>query len=82
MRISVRLFGPPAALVGSTEVEVDFDHDAPTGAQLLEHLAAQLPELQDAMPAARLAVNHQFASNQQVIQSEDEVALIAMISGG
>ncbi|MBM4114158.1 MAG: MoaD/ThiS family protein, partial [Phycisphaerae bacterium] len=38
--------------------------------------------LRPQLASARLAVNHEFAAFDRPISPEDEVALIAMVSGG
>jgi molybdopterin converting factor small subunit len=81
MRVSVLLFGPEAAAAGSARVEVE----APAGstcADLREMLAARCPALRPHLPAARFAVNAEFAEPQAIITPADEVALIGLVSGG
>ena len=84
MEIGVLLFGPAAAAAGTHRLVVHAPSGA-TCASILKSLAAAEPRLQPIVEpegAARLAVNHAFAPPQQVIQDGDEVALIAMVSGG
>lgn len=81
MRIGILLFGGAAQLAGADRVEVS----VPSGARSEEVLVAigtAVPALRAVLPAARLAVNHDFAAPTQEIREGDEVALIAMVSGG
>lgn len=77
------LFGPAAIALGKDRAIVR-THAAATVADLLRLLGADHPALAPyvAFGVGRLAVNRAFASSGQTIRSSDEVALIAMVSGG
>ena len=81
MRIRVLLFGAEAAAAGRREVSVDLDADA-TCAALKRALERAEPALRPLLGVARVAVNSEFAPEEQRIQPGDEVALIGMVSGG
>ena len=82
MQIDVKLFGPAAQRAGKREVRVTVAADRPTCAQVRAALARAEPRLADVVSAARLAVNHEFAGDADPVSPGDEVALIAMVSGG
>lgn len=81
MKVRVLLFGPLRDALGSPHADVEVT-PAPTVAAVLEALAAQAPAIAPAIRGARLAVNGEFASSQQVISENDECALIGLVSGG
>lgn len=77
----MRLFGPGADAVGSSSVAVSIEGEA-TCADLRRALGAAYPPLAPLVQAGRLAVNHAFAADGQRVRATDEIALIAMVSGG
>jgi len=79
MRVS--LFGPQAAAVGAAHVELDLAPPCRC-AQVRDALRRTAPALANSLDAARLAVNHRFAPEDHLINTGDEVALIALVSGG
>lgn len=82
MQIIVRLFGPAAQTVGRREIQLMLDEKRATCADLRAALAASEPALQALLPACRIAVNQEFAAEDQLLRAGDEVALIGMVSGG
>ena len=83
MEVTVLLFGPAAMALGKDRATVS-TQAATTAAELLRLLeanhAALIPFV--ASGVGRLAVNRTFAPPGQTIGPDDEVALIAMVSGG
>jgi molybdopterin converting factor subunit 1 len=55
---------------------------SPTVGQLRARLAEQVPALGPLLQVSRVAVNHDFADDSQVINPGDEVAVIPPVSGG
>ena len=82
MRVLILLFGPQAALAGSDRICVDIDDATVTCRRLRDHIARDVPDLKPTLPAARFAVNHALADDDDVIGANDEVAMIALVSGG
>ena len=82
MRVTVKLFGPAAQRAGAREVTVATGEGPATCAQLKAALARATPQIADLLPASRLAVNQEFAADEDVVSAGDEIALIAMVSGG
>jgi molybdopterin converting factor small subunit len=81
MTIRVLLFGPEAAAAGRDRVEVEAPAD-PTCHELRERIGAACPALRPLLPAARFAINAEFAAMDAVVRPGDEVALIGLVSGG
>ena len=81
MRLQVLLFGPAANAAGARSIEVNLPAPA-TVANLRTAIGAAHPALEKFLPPSRLAVNHEFAAEDRVLQESDEIALIGMVSGG
>jgi molybdopterin converting factor small subunit len=79
--VEVLLFGPAARVAGARSVQVRV-HASATASDVLRSLPQQHPEIAFALPGSRLAVNHAFAGADTIIRRGDELALIAMVSGG
>lgn len=82
MRVTVKLFGPAAQRAGAREVGVTLDPARATCGDVKAALARAAPAIADLLPGSRLAVNHEFAADADAVSGDDEVALIAMVSGG
>jgi len=81
MLVRVKLFGPEARLASCSQIELELDA-RPTCKHVRQALGEHCPALGDALAHARLAVNHDFASDDRVIEAGDELALIGLVSGG
>ena len=77
--LTVRLFAAAAERVGAASVEVP--HPA-TVATLRRMLADTWPSLADLLPRCAVAVNHEYADDDQPLRAGDEVAIIPPVSGG
>jgi molybdopterin converting factor subunit 1 len=74
---SVLLFAGLRELAGpSLAVEL------PTGATVADLRRALSGRLGPLLDASRIAVNHQFAEDSQVVSAGDELAVIPPVSGG
>jgi molybdopterin converting factor small subunit len=82
MQVPIKLFGPAAQRAGSREIRVTLEGERPTCQDLRAALARAAPALGDMLPVSRFAVNQEFAGDDDPVRSGDEVALIAMVSGG
>ncbi len=79
--VRVLLFGQLAEVMGDSAVVLS----APAGstcADLRLQISREAPALAPYLKSCRLAVNHQFAADDQPIGSSDEVALIGLVCGG
>ena len=81
MKVTVLLFGPAAAAVGARQVTVETGARAEI-ADLRLAIRQQHTGLADSLSSGRLAVNSAFVPESTTIDPDDEVALIAMVSGG
>lgn len=79
--IRVQLFAAARDLVGSDVVEVPATEPL-TASQLKQRLLELYPALEPMAPALQLAVNCRFASGEQVVNPQDQVACIPPVSGG
>jgi MoaE-MoaD fusion protein len=81
MRLRVLFFGVLKDLAAKSSDAIDL----PEGSlvrDLLAHYASQSPGLQASMASIAVAVNHEYAAPETVLQSNDEVALLPPVSGG
>jgi molybdopterin converting factor subunit 1 len=81
MVIRVKLFAAMSELAGRDCVEIALP-DGAAVAELRRQLAAQWPLIRTLLSRSAIAVNHDFADNERVLQSTDEVAVIPPVSGG
>ncbi len=83
MEVTILLFGPAAMAFGNDRAAVTA-HNGTTSSELLTSLASAHPPLRPflAPGVARIAINRTFAAPDQIVQHGDELALIAMVSGG
>lgn len=81
MRISVNLFATLKDKAGTDCIEVEVP-DNVSIKELIETIGRDYPELRENAGAALVAVNHEFAFPEDVLQASDEVALFPPVSGG
>jgi len=77
--INVHFFAAAAERVGASSVELPF---SPTVGLLRRQLTDTWPSLVDLLPRCAVAVNHEYATDDQPLQPGDEVAIIPPVSGG
>jgi molybdopterin converting factor small subunit len=82
MTIDILLFGPLATRAGAGRIAVPVAELPVTCQALRDALVQAHPELAEALPLHRFAVNARFAGEDGVVREGDEVALIGMVSGG
>ena len=78
--VTVQLFASYAESFGGSPRELPFESGS-TVADLLDRLRL-LPGASILPQSPRVAVNRKFASADQVVDSQDEVALIPPVAGG
>lgn len=81
MRLEVRLFAVCRERAGTDRLTV-YVGGPPTVPELRAAIDAACPALGPLVRISRLAVNHEFAREDQVISETDELALIPPVSGG
>lgn len=78
----VLLFGPERLACGKNETTVVGGAGKLTVAELRTLLLGHEPRLAAALQTARFAINHEFASDNDTVRPDDEIALIGAVSGG
>ncbi len=81
MHIEVRVFGGLADRVGGRRLTVELEPGA-TVADLRTQLAAEHPQLAEALPRTSVAVELEVAGDDRSIGPDDEVALLPPVAGG
>jgi molybdopterin converting factor subunit 1 len=79
--ITVKFFASAADIVQQRELEMEAT-DGLNVSGLLDALCSEYPRLEKLRPALRVAVNHEYANNEDAIHDGDEVALLPPVSGG
>lgn len=86
MQFTVLLFGPAATTANADRVVVEASeaetHGGVKARDVLAALAAAHPSLGPIVSAGRLARNHDFAGPDEIVRPGDELALVALVSGG
>lgn len=82
MRIRLRLFALCRERVGADHLDLELPTVNPTVSELLRAVRDVAPELEEVLPAVRVAVNQRFVEDDVVIDASDELALIPPVSGG
>ena len=80
MSLKIALFGITREIVGTSVIEWPAPAPATVGA-LLDELRKQYPALGELRSCA-VAVNNEYASNDQALHTVDEIALIPPVAGG
>lgn len=81
MRTTVRLFARARDLAAADKLEVDVPPGA-TVAELRRQIAEHYPALAGLLARSALAVNEEFAADEQTLPADAEVALLPPVSGG
>jgi molybdopterin converting factor subunit 1 len=81
MKLHVRLFAAARQLADREMLTVECP-EGTTVAQLRAAISGVCPELQTLLAHARIAVNTQYAADDQVLAPSDEIACIPPVSGG
>jgi molybdopterin synthase sulfur carrier subunit len=78
--IRVLAFGITKEIVGGRSVDVEVDDGATVG-DIRTKLLQSFPPLQQ-LACLRMAVNNEFAEEDQIVDVQDELALLPPVSGG
>lgn len=79
--LTVKLFARARDLAGSPIVELPWS-DGETVATLKQRLTEQCPDLKPLVPRLLVAVNNNYAADDSVLKTTDEVACFPPVSGG
>lgn len=80
-RITVLLFATLRDYVGAKALELELPPQA-TVAELKELLIKTYPKLSPAQNSMMVAVNREYAADEQIIPSDAEIAFFPPVSGG
>ncbi len=80
MRLNLLLFGVTRDIMGESPVTYEVPAGTTT-AQLLDQLHRHYPALKD-LRSVLLAVNSEYGQSEQILNENDEIALIPPVSGG
>lgn len=81
MTVTVQLFARARDLAGTPTTAVTLPAGATVG-QLRRALAQAHPSLATLLERSALAVNNEYAADQQILPANAEVALLPPVSGG
>jgi molybdopterin converting factor subunit 1 len=81
MIVEVLLFASLKDAAHADRISVSLSQDA-TVADLLHAVSDQHPALSRHLPHCRVAVNREYARNDEPVQEGDEIALLPPVSGG
>ena len=81
MMVRVHLFARAKDLAGTDILTLDLPPNADVGA-LRRRLALQIPALAALLERSALAVNEEFARDDQLLTNDADVALLPPVSGG
>jgi|688.fasta_scaffold04420_19 molybdopterin converting factor subunit 1 len=79
--MKVLLFAGARDALGAESVEIETDLPISV-AELKENLSLQFPRLAKWVAVSRLALNNSFATDNDLVERDSEVALIPPVSGG
>jgi len=80
MTIRILAFGIAKEIVGGSSFDVEVKTSS-TVKTLKEDLEEKFPKLK-ALASYRIALNNEFANEEQLVKSQDEIAIIPPVSGG
>jgi molybdopterin converting factor subunit 1 len=81
MQIRVLFFASCRDLVGSGELELTVRKGITVG-EFKEQIVKTFPQMAGITPSLSTAVNMEYARDEEILNSKDEVALIPPVSGG
>jgi molybdopterin synthase catalytic subunit len=81
MRVLIQLFASLKDAAKTSQIELKIPENANVS-QLLESVARNFPALEKWLPHCRVALNEEYATNEQLVREGDEIALIPPVSGG
>jgi molybdopterin converting factor subunit 1 len=81
MNLRVRLFARARDLAGADAITVDVPEGATVG-DLRRQLATRYPALESLLDRSALAVDDEFAGDEQTLSRPAEIALLPPVSGG
>ena len=81
MLVSVQLFAAARDRIGRSSIQVELGEPG-TVKELRNRLCDDYPQLREIVPRAMIAVDTEYARDDQRLEATSEVALIPPVSGG
>jgi molybdopterin converting factor small subunit len=81
MRIEIQMFAAARELAGRETIQVEVA-DAAVARDVMDAIGRQLPEINQLLPACRLAIDNCYATDDAHVSESNDVALIPPVSGG
>lgn len=82
MKLDIMLFAGLADRLGADKISIELECLTITAGGLLQHLMSLYPDHADALKPCFFAKNKEYAAPDQIIEEQDELALIPPVSGG
>ncbi len=79
MPIRILFFGATSAATGKRQIDVDLDTITKSG-EIFDRLLAEYPQL--AAHKLLFSVNQQYATGDETVRDDDELAIFTAVSGG
>ncbi|GAB4472025.1 MAG: hypothetical protein OHK0057_16180 [Thermoflexibacter sp.] len=80
MKVEIILFGITKEIIGKDKLTLDLQENSKV-IQVMEKLYVDYPKLKN-LKSLLVAVNSEYAEDEQVLSEKDEIALIPPVSGG
>ncbi|SFF41498.1 molybdopterin converting factor subunit 1 [Thermoflexibacter ruber] len=80
MKVEIILFGITKEIIGKDKLTLDLQENSKV-IQVMERLYVDYPKLKN-LKSLLVAVNSEYAEDEQVLSEKDEIALIPPVSGG
>jgi len=82
-KVTIKLFASFREVVGEGSLDWPLPPSGSlTAGELLTALVAEYPALNGPSKAARIILNHQYASPEAILKAGDEIAFIPPVGGG
>lgn len=81
MKINVKFFAGIAQFTGKSKHTLYFENN-PQVKDIIEQLILEFPQAAELIKRSLLAVNHEYAKNEQFVMETDDIAIIPPVSGG
>jgi len=79
--LSIKLFASIRQAMNSNEIKINIDNEI-TVLQMKEIIFETFPNLKKLNIPFFVAINHKYSKDSDVIDTNDEIALIPLVSGG
>lgn len=80
MKVDILAFGITKDIVGGASFSIEIAENS-TVAQLKEQLGVRYPDFK-ALASLAIAINNEYAQEDQLLNASDEIVLIPPVSGG